>query len=77
MKKIMTAIAIAALSAGCVSQKANSEQQRYSVSWAAFCNARGYDINDNTYEATNEYFDTWCGSAEEEKAFITAGLKPL
>ena len=57
------------------SNKVALEQLRADVSWSAFCAARGYDINDNTYQATNEYLDTWCGSVDEEEAFINAGVE--
>lgn len=46
------------------------------LSWSAFCAARGYAHDDNTYQATNEYLDTWCGSVDEEAAFIAAGVEP-
>lgn len=32
--------------------------------------------DDNTYQTTNEYLDTWCGSVDEENAFIKAGVEP-
>lgn len=35
-----------------------------------------YKVNDQTYTAINEYLDTWCGSVEEEEAFISAGVEP-
>lgn len=78
MKKaaIIIAIAAAAILTGCKSSKAVLDVRRAEISWTAFCAARGYDLNDNTYQATNEYLDTWCGSAEEEKAFIKAGVEP-
>ncbi|MBD5138545.1 MAG: hypothetical protein HDT24_04470 [Ruminococcus sp.] len=53
-----------------------SDEERGEISWNAFCDARGYDRNDNTFTATNEYLDTWCGTTEEENAFIKAGIKP-
>lgn len=78
MKKaaIIIAIAAAAILTGCKSSKTVLDARRAEISWTAFCAARGYDLNDNTYQATNEYLDTWCGSAEEEKAFIKAGVEP-
>lgn len=52
------------------------ENLRYEISWQAFCETRGYDLNDMTYPATNEYLDVWVGSVEEEEAFIKAGVEP-
>lgn len=77
MKKVTITIAIvAALLSGCTSSQTALNNRRAEISWAAFCAARGYDLNDNTYQATNEYLDTWCGSADEEAALINAGVKP-
>lgn len=78
----MKTIAILALSilaaalSGCRTSQQSLDNLRAEISWSSFCAARGYDINDNTYQATNEYLDTWCGSVEEEAAFIKAGVKP-
>lgn len=50
MKKVTITLAlVAALLTGCKSNKVALEQLRADVSWSAFCAARGYDINDNTY----------------------------
>ncbi len=76
MKKIILSLAIVAAMTGCKSQQSMLDEQRYEISWAAFCAARGYHLDDNTYQATNEYLDTWCGSVEEEEAFIAAGVEP-
>lgn len=76
MKKIILALAILAALTGCKTHQMLTEQQRYEISWAAFCAARGYNLDDMTYQATNEYLDTWCGSVEEEEAFIAAGVEP-
>ena len=77
MKKATITLAIVdALLTGCTSNKAALDEQRSYVSWTAFCANRGYNINDNTYEAINEYLDTWCGSVDEEAAFINAGVEP-
>lgn len=76
MKKIILIIAVAAAIAGCRTQQSLTDEQLYRISWAAFCAARGYDIDDNTYRATCEYLDTWCGSHDEEAAFIAAGVQP-
>ena len=79
MKKYIILIALsAAVLTGCRSIKlvSVSDEIRNKISWNSFCDARGYDRNDNTYTAVNEYLDTWCGSVEEEKAFVKAGVKP-
>ena len=87
MKKATIILALVAiLFTGCSSSKTlcpakNSSQttldsHRADVSWSAFCTARGYDLNDTNYPAINEYLDTWCGSVEEEKAFIKSGIEP-
>ena len=79
MKKYIFTLAIAtAMLTGCTSTKlaAVSDDERGEISWNAFCDARGYDRADNTYQATNEYLDTWCGSVDEEAAFIKAGVEP-
>lgn len=80
MKRIILTLAIAATLAGCASTRktlVDSPDLRAKISWKAFCDAHGYDCNDNTYQATNEYLDTWCGSAEEEQALIAAGINPF
>lgn len=81
MRKNIIIIALALMTTtmllmGCKSQQEALDARRATISWAAFCAARGYDLNDNTYQATNEYLDTWCGSVDEEAAFIAAGVKP-
>lgn len=78
MKRIiLTLLIVAALTmTACKSQQSALDQRRAEISWAAFCAARGYALDDNTYQATNEYLDTWCGSAEEEAALISTGIKP-
>lgn len=76
MKKIILTLAIVAALTGCKTNRAALDERRSEISWSAFCEARGYDRNDYTYSAINEYLDTWCGSVEEENAFIKAGVKP-
>lgn len=76
MKKIILTLVIAAALTGCSSTQTALDRQRAQTSWAAFCAARGYDRNDNTWQVTNEYLDTWCGSVDEENAFIAAGVEP-
>lgn len=77
MKTIASAIILlAALLAGCASVRNNASDDAIGrASWAAFCDARGYDINDHTYPAVNEYLDTWCGSTEEESALAAKGIR--
>lgn len=79
MKKVTITLAfVAVLLTGCSTSKLAqiSDEERGELSWNAFCAARGYDRNDNTYPAINEYLDTWCGSVDEEAAFIKAGVEP-
>lgn len=77
MKKSIIILAASAMLAGCTAtRKVVTDEQRYYISWISFCANRGYNINDCTYQATNEYLDTWCGSTEEEQAFIKAGVEP-
>ena len=77
MKKATIIFAfMAVLLTGCKSTQASLDSLRAEISWSSFCAARGYDLNDNTYQATNVYLDTWCGSVDEEAAFIEAGVEP-
>lgn len=77
MKKYIITLALAtAMLTGCKTNKVALDNLRAEISWSSFCAARGYDLNDNTYQATNEYLDTWCGSVDEEAAFIEAGVEP-
>lgn len=77
MKKATFVLALVAmLLTGCKSSQATFDSLRAEISWSAFCAARGYDLNDNTYQATNEYLDAWCGSVDEEAALIEAGVEP-
>ena len=76
MKKVtITLTLVAVLLTGCKSNKVALEHLCADVSWSAFCAARGYDINDNTYQAINEYLDTWCVSVDEEEAFINVSVE--
>lgn len=77
-KSFLTLIIAVATLTGCTSTKlaSVSMEERGEISWNAFCDAHGYDRNDNTYSAVNEYLDTWCGSVDEEEAFINAGVEP-
>lgn len=75
-RTILTLAILAAALTGCrSSQPAAVRDTRADISWAAFCAARGYDPAISTYDTINEYLDTWCGSAAEERAFIAAGVK--
>ena len=79
MKKYIITFALATiLLTGCSTSKkaALLEEHRNYVSWIAFCATRGHNYNDLSYSTTNEYLDTWCGSVEEEAAFIKAGVEP-
>lgn len=76
MKKIILIITIVTALTSCKSNQVALDESRAEISWSAFCTAHGYAHNDNTYQATNEYLDTWCGSVDEEAAFIAAGVEP-
>lgn len=79
MKKVTITLAlVAALLSGCPTSKLAkvSDDELGKISWTAFCAARGYDLNDHTFPAINEYLDTWCGTVEEEQAFINASVEP-
>lgn len=73
---IILALAAAAALSGCrTSGEILKEDSRDNISWTAFCAARGHHTDDNTYTTVNEYLDTWCGTIEEEHAFIKAGIE--
>lgn len=79
MKKYIIILGIVtSMLAGCTTNKlaSVSDEMRGEISWNAFCDARGYDRNDNNYLTVNEYLDTWCGSVDEENAFSKAGVEP-
>lgn len=79
MKKYIILIGLTtSILVGCTTNKlaSVSDEVRGEISWNAFCDARGYDRNDNTYLTVNEYLDTWCGSVDEENAFSKAGVEP-
>lgn len=78
MKKATITLALVALLfTSCkTSSQATLDSRRAEISWSAFCAARGYDLNDNTYPAINEYLETWYGSVDEEATFIKAGVEP-
>lgn len=72
MKKTIITIALAAMLAGCSTNRNTEplpERTNYDIaSWNAFCAATGHDTADSSAETLNEYLDTWCGSAPEEAA---------
>lgn len=77
MKKhiILICTIAASIFAGCSSAKTAASADRVDeISWAAFCNARGYQLNEIRHEAITEYLDCWRGSTEEEAALIKAGI---
>lgn len=76
MKKIILILTIIALLTACKTQQSALDELRAEASWTAFCAYHGYDTTDSTYDVTNEYLDTWCGSSLEEAALIAAGVKP-
>lgn len=76
MKKLILTLAIAATLTGCTTWQSVLDARRAEISWSAFCAARGYDLDDNTPAAVNDYLDTWCGSADEETALVAAGIEP-
>lgn len=77
-KAILTLVISAAILAGCTSLRNTSdlEAARADLSWTAFCADRGHSLRDRSQETLDEYLDTWCGSADEEAAFLAAGLTP-
>lgn len=79
MKKSVIALALllAGLLSGCKASQSLPERQNYEFSWAAFCDARGYDVADRSEEVCDEYLDTWRGSVEEDAALIAAGVEPF
>jgi hypothetical protein len=75
MKKIIfTLIALAAVTVldGCSATKTAEE-----LSWQAFCQARGYELSDQSADVVNEYLDTWRGTAAEEAALDAANVQPF
>lgn len=77
MKNISIILFVVMSLTGCAAvRRTATDENRGYISWVAFCASRGYSIDDHTFPATNEYLDTWCGSTEEEEAFIKAGVEP-
>ena len=75
MKKITLTISAILLLAGCTStQKATDLPERPEISWEVFQKIKGCKSTKTHEELVNEYLDTWCGSVEEEKAFIDLGI---
>ena len=75
MKATLLIPVIATTLAACCAQHHTTESAQSQASWAAFCETRGYDFNNNTDSILNEYLDTWRGSADEEAALTQAGLE--
>lgn len=65
-----------ALLSGCSPLRSVPDFEMGEISWALFCEARGYDPAADAPRQYNEYLDGWCGSAEEEEALINAGIRP-
>lgn len=76
IKTTILAVAAAVILSGCASIKTDPEHDRETISWNAFCSARGYARNDNSSPTINEYLDTWRGTTEEENAWLKAGIEP-
>lgn len=75
MKKTILPILASLLLAGCSStQKATDLPERPEISWEVFQKVKGCKSTKSHAELINEYLDTWCGSVEEEKAFIDLGI---
>lgn len=76
MKKITLAISAILLLAGCTSTKQEIELPvRPEISWEVFQKIKGCKSTKTHEELVNEYLDTWCGSVEEEKAFMDLGIE--
>ena len=76
MTGILLIVLGAALLTGCGPLRSVPDFERREISWALFCEARGYDPAADVPRQYNEYLDGWCGSAEEEDALINAGIRP-
>lgn len=73
----LTLALVAILLTGCASSlQSTPDQRRAEISWNAFCAARGCNPTQSTPQATEDYLDGWCGSTEEEAAFLKAGINP-
>ncbi len=75
-KLIVIIILAAALFNGCTPLRSVPDFELAEISWALFCEARGYDPAADAPRQYNEYLDGWCGSIEEEQALIDAGIRP-
>lgn len=75
--KIILIVLTASILTACTSTNLfkASDDIRCETSWSAFCATRGHDRNDTASAIVDEYLDTWCGSVEEEKALIKAGVE--
>lgn len=76
MKKNILPMLSLILLAGCSStQKATDLPERPEISWEIFQKIKGCKSTKSHAELLNEYLDTWCGSVEEEKAFIDLDIE--
>lgn len=76
MKKSIIPLAIATIVlAGCTTNRTAIADRYETISWNAFCDARGFDRADKSEATVNEYLDAWCGSADEEAALTAAGVE--
>lgn len=76
MKKYIITIALATVVlTACTSNRSAIASAPETISWNAFCAARGFDRIDKSETAVNEYLDAWCGSADEEAALTAAGVE--
>ena len=76
MKKTILHILALFLLAGCTSTKQETDlPERPEISWEVFKKIKGCKSTKTHEELVNEYLDTWCGSVEEEKAFIDLGIE--
>ena len=76
MKKTIFPILALLLLAGCTSTKQEIELPvRPEISWEVFQKIKGSKSTKTHEELVNEYLDSWCGSVEEEKAFMDLGIE--
>jgi hypothetical protein len=68
---IFAIAALAIVACSCTPSQSTSEE----ISWNAFCQQRGYALNDKSDTAVNDYLDTWRGSADEDAALEAAGVQ--
>ncbi|MCH5225037.1 MAG: hypothetical protein J1D77_03515 [Muribaculaceae bacterium] len=77
MKKILLPLFVIFLLTSCTSSKHEySLEEREMISWEAFSKKHSSTRSLNHKEQINEFLDTWCGSVEEENAFLELGIEP-